>query len=111
MTEPVQAEPIVDGIYFGLPMEVYLAVPRLSASGMQKLCASPAAFWKEVWLNPERAADPDEEETKAQQLGKAYHCARLEPERFHDAYVREPCEGRLRRRRAADQRRSGEGPA
>lgn len=79
---------IVDGIYFGLPAEVYHAVPRLSASGLQKLCISPATFWKGSWLDPERA-ELDEDSTKAQVLGKAYHTARLEPEMFDDLYVRQ----------------------
>ena len=79
------ANNLPDGIYFDLPMEAYLGIERLSATGLQLLCASPAAFWAKSWLNPEKA-DEDEEETKAQQLGKAYHCARLEPDRFHDAY-------------------------
>ncbi|MFL6864075.1 MAG: PD-(D/E)XK nuclease-like domain-containing protein [Allosphingosinicella sp.] len=79
---------IGDGIYFGLPDVIYHAVPRLSASGLQRLCVSPATFWKGSWLNPSRPG-PDEDETKAQMLGKAYHIARLEPERFHGTYVRQ----------------------
>lgn len=79
---------IEDGVYFGLPDTVYHAVPRLSASGLQRLCVSPATFWRGSWLDPDRP-ELDEEETKAQQLGKAYHVARLEPERFHATYVRE----------------------
>jgi hypothetical protein len=83
------ADPIVDGVYFGLPAEQYHAVPRLSGSGLRRLLCSPATFWRGSWLDPD-APDPDEDETKAQALGKAYHCARLEPERFHDSYVRQP---------------------
>jgi hypothetical protein len=85
----VAVEDIVDGVYFGLPDTVYHAVPRLSGSYLQLLCVSPATFWAKSWLNPERE-ELDEDETKAQQLGKAYHCARLEPERFHSAYCRAP---------------------
>lgn len=83
-----QVAGIVDGIYFGLPAEVYHAVPRLSASGLQKLCVSPATFWKGSWLDPDRP-ELDEESTKAQVLGKAYHTARLEPHLFETSYVRE----------------------
>jgi hypothetical protein len=82
------ANGIVDGIYFGLPDSVYHAVPRLSASGLQRLCVSAGTFWKGSWLDPERP-ELDEDETKAQQLGKAYHVARLEPDRFHGSYVRQ----------------------
>jgi len=83
-----QVAGIVDGIYFGLPAEVYHAVPRLSASGLQKLCVSAATFWKGSWLDPDRP-ELDEESTKAQVIGKAYHTARLEPHLFDSSYVRE----------------------
>lgn len=79
---------IEDGIYFDLPDHIYHAVPRLSSSGIQKLCVSPATFWRGSWLDPDRP-ELDEEQTAAQLLGKAYHVARLEPERFHATYVRE----------------------
>jgi hypothetical protein len=79
---------IVDGIYFGLPADVYHAVPRLSSSGIQKLCVSPATFWRGSWLDPERP-DPDEDETIWQLLGRAYHTARLEPHLFESTYCRE----------------------
>ena len=79
---------IVDGIYFDLPEDVYHAVPRLSSSGIQKICVSPATFWRGSWLDPERP-DHDEEQTIYQLLGKAYHVARLEPHLFESTYVRE----------------------
>lgn len=79
---------IVDGIYFGLPADVYHAVPRLSSSGIQRMCVSPATFWRGSWLDPERP-DFNEEETIWQLLGRAYHTARLEPHLFESTYVRE----------------------
>jgi hypothetical protein len=79
---------IVDGIYFGLPADVYHAVPRLSSSGLQKMCVSPATFWRKSWLDPDRP-EMDEEETIWQLLGRAYHTARLEPHLFEQTYVRE----------------------
>lgn len=79
---------IVDGIYFNLPADVYHAVPRLSSSGIQKLCVSPATFWRGSWLDPDRP-DPDEDETVWQVIGRAYHVARLEPHLFEQLYVRE----------------------
>lgn len=80
---------IEDGIYFDLPEAIYHAVPRLSASGLQRLCVSPGTFWQGSWLDPDRPEALDEKSTDAQVLGKAYHCARLEPERFHESFVRE----------------------
>lgn len=79
---------IVDGVYFGLPADVYHAVPRLSSSGIQKMCVSPGTFWRGSWLDPDRP-DLDEDETIWQVLGRAYHTARLEPHLFEQLYVRE----------------------
>jgi hypothetical protein len=79
---------IVDGIYFGLPSDVYHAVPRLSSSGIQKLCVSPATFWRGSWLDPDRP-EADEDSTIWQLLGRAYHTARLEPHLFESTYCRE----------------------
>ena len=79
---------IVDGVYFGLPADVYHAVPRASSSFLQKVDISPATAWRKSWMDPERP-DFDEEETSWQVLGRAYHTARLEPHLFEDLYVRE----------------------
>lgn len=81
---------IEDGIYFGLPMEVYRNVPRLGAGGMIDLNKSAGDFWAKSWLNPDRAS-ADEEEKAWQVVGTAYHCARLEPEAFEQRYCRKPC--------------------
>lgn len=90
---PFETKP--DGIYFDLPDSEYHREPRLSASGIQNMMVSPATFWANSWLNPDKFAetadgDPaDEEATKAQILGKAYHTARLEPEKFDRLYCAE----------------------
>lgn len=83
------AAAVVDGIYFGMPDAIYHSVARLSSSAVQRLCVSPATFWRGSWLDPD-APELDEYQTAAQLLGKAYHCARLEPDRFHEAYCRKP---------------------
>jgi hypothetical protein len=82
-----QIDAIVDGVYFDLPDEVYHGVPRLSASGLAKIAVSPGTFWAGSWLDPDRAP-LDDGSTPAQVIGKAYHCARLEPDAFADRYVR-----------------------
>lgn len=82
-------EAIEDGVYFGLPAEIYHEVPRLSSSGLQKLVISAGTFWKGSWLDPNRP-EPDADQTPAQLLGKAYHVARLEPELFDGLYCRAP---------------------
>lgn len=90
------ADMIVDGIYFGLPMEVYLNVPRLGASDLQALNASPGDFWNGSWLDPDRKDVDDEDEDaekrkKWKLVGEAYHTARLEPDQFEVRYCRKPC--------------------
>lgn len=74
-----------DGIYFNMPEDEYHAIERLSSSGIQNMLVSPATFWAKSWLNKDRK----ETEKKHQEVGRAYHCARLEPERFAAEYVRE----------------------
>jgi hypothetical protein len=77
-----------DGVYFGMPAEEYHAIPRLSASGISNILISPATFWAASWMNPLKE-EADEEQTKAQILGAAYHTARLEPHLFDKLYVRD----------------------
>lgn len=84
-----RVEAIVDGIYFGLDAEVYHAVPALGSGSLCDLLVSPGTFWRGSWLDPDRP-ELDEEATKAQILGRAYHAARLEPEEFEKRFCREP---------------------
>ena len=78
---------IEDGIYFDLPADVYHAVPRLSCSGIQKMCVSPGTFWRDSWLDPNKTEDDDDAAWKV--TGRAYHTARLEPHLFDQLYVRD----------------------
>jgi hypothetical protein len=88
---PVAAtgEVLADGIYFEMPEAAYHSIPRLSASGIKQMCVSPATFWRGSWLDPNRP-EPGEDDTKARILGRAYHCARLEPDDFEQRFCREP---------------------
>lgn len=81
------ADAIVDGIYFGLKEDVYHACGRLSASGIKKIGVSPGFFWKGSWLDPNRPKF-DADSSDAQIVGKAYHAARFEPERFETDFIR-----------------------
>lgn len=83
-------EMITDGIYFGLPMEVYRNVPALGAGSLVDLNKSPGDFWAGSWLDPDRKEEDDEEQKAWQIVGSAYHCARLEPEAFPQRYCRKP---------------------
>lgn len=81
-----------NGIYFGVPFEEYDKIDRLSKSRIKKILISAADFWADSWLNPKPIRLTPEQEKRrkiALLLGKAYHCARLEPEAFHERYVRE----------------------
>lgn len=81
-----------DGIYFDIPLEEYLAIERLSKSGIKQIMISPADFWADSWLNPEpERLTPEQERRRnlSRLLGKAYHTARLEPWLFDEQYCRE----------------------
>lgn len=67
------------GWYEGVPMEDYLAIPAMSASGLVKFARSPAHY-KEEKDNPKP-------ETKLMAEGTALHMALLEPELFEESYI------------------------
>jgi len=76
-----------DGIYFGMDDKDYHAVERLSSSGMQSIMVSPATFWVDSWMNPDK--EERDTDTPARILGRAYHCARFEPHLFELNYCRD----------------------
>lgn len=81
-----------DGIYFNLSEDQYLAEERFSKSGIKKMRISPADYWHDSFLNPNPPElTPEQERARfmARLIGRAYHCARLEPDRFASIYVRE----------------------
>jgi len=83
LAEPTNEGEMMDGVYFNLDEQVYHALPRLSASGINNLLVSPATFWHNSWLNPNKK----DEDTPARVLGRAYHTARLEPDKFDAQFV------------------------
>lgn len=74
-----------DGLHFGLSDKAYFAIPALSASGIRDLLVSPLTYWAEH-LDPER----EDESTKAQDFGRAFHCRLLEPGAFPERYAAIP---------------------
>lgn len=75
---------IEDGLHFGLPEELYHAIPAISASGIKQLLAHPMMFWANSWMNPHR----EQNDTEARTVGKAYHKRILEgKEAFYSAYA------------------------
>jgi hypothetical protein len=86
-SETTETVEYVDGIYFNLDESIYHAIPRLSFSGIQSIMVSPATFWVNSWLNPNK--EEREDDTPARLLGRAYHAARFEPETFADRFIRD----------------------
>jgi hypothetical protein len=85
---PEVIQQLDDGIYFNLPEAIYHGQECMSSSNVQNMLVSPATFWADSWLNPDR--EPWDEGGPAQILGTAYHKARLEPAKFQAIYVPEP---------------------
>lgn len=79
-----------DGVYFHMPEADYHSLPRLSASGMKNMLISVPTFWAKSWMNPDNDDEEEQEDTKAQILGRAYHVAIFEPETLDQRYVSEP---------------------
>lgn len=84
------------GIHLDVPEDVYHArvLGFASKSALDQVLISPAHY--HAWVTGTRVRN----ETRALRLGKAVHCAVLEPERFAREYVIEPDHGDLRTREA-----------
>lgn len=73
-----------DGIYFGMPEEVYHSLPALSSHGIKKLAASPMVFWASTpWLSEIGKKRWEERRKRAEEkahltIGRAYHCRIME---------------------------------
>jgi hypothetical protein len=92
------------GIYFGMPEDLYHALPALSSHGIRKLAGSPMVFWASTqWLCEKRRQDEADkalDERIHQVIGKAYHCRIMEGaeefgRRFAVDLTPEDCEGAL----------------
>lgn len=68
------------GIYFGMPDEIYHAIPAASTSGLKKMAVSTMDYWATSYLNPDKI----EVQKSYFDLGKAIHAFVLEGE---DAYI------------------------
>lgn len=73
---------IESGVYVGLPEEKYHADSALGSSGVKLLLQSPAKYWSNSPLNPDREND----DNPAFKFGRAYHKLILEPEKFEAAF-------------------------
>jgi hypothetical protein len=72
------------GIYFGLPDEAYHTDPAISRTDIMRLLRSPAAYWRESWMNLNRArrqnVSPDME------YGEQLHMLLFQREEFDKKY-------------------------
>lgn len=84
------------GIHRNVPEALYhrKELGVVSASALAKFAKSPATYAH--WVNADD--DADEEPSDALALGKAFHCAALEPERYAQQYVVAPSFGDCRKR-------------
>lgn len=76
-----------DGIYFGLPEELYFSEDRIGSTDLRTLIDSPGKFWFESFMNPLKRY----KESKAMNDGKLFHKLLLEGEKaFERDYVIAP---------------------
>lgn len=78
---------LIEGIYLGMPNDVYHSLPALSSTGAKKFIESPAIYYREY------LSDIDRKRTNAQRntfdTGSFTHELCLEPEGFNDRYFRD----------------------
>lgn len=89
-------ENIEDGIYPSMPMEDYLAIPRLSASGCTKILQSTPRHFRHAADNPEET-----EFSAITAIGSAAHILALEPHQW-DKRVAVICADDYRKKDAQD---------
>lgn len=65
-------------IFEGMPEAEYFAIQAASNSGLKKVLQSPAHF---------RYCEPGDDDTRGKEIGRAIHCAILEPDKFAARYV------------------------
>lgn len=70
-----------------LSSEDYHAHPALSSSGLKEIDRSPAHYFA-AYLDPDR--EPNDDDTPAKKIGRAVHCAILEPAEFDNRYTAIP---------------------
>lgn len=76
---------ITPGLYFGMPEDIYHAIPALSSSGMKNILVSPPDFYFNSWLNPLKDEDAEDEDAKEwRRFGRASHTRILEGKAVFD---------------------------
>jgi hypothetical protein len=78
---------LVEGIYLGLPNDVYHALPALSSTGAKKFIESPALYYREYISDIERKRTTTQRNTF--DTGTFGHELCLEPAGFNERYFRD----------------------
>lgn len=81
-----QPHEITPGLYFGMPENLYHALPWcLSSTGFKNLQISAPDFYFNCWLNPLKDEDAEDEDAKEwRRFGKASHTRNLEGKAIFD---------------------------
>jgi hypothetical protein len=88
----LQPPPFPDGVYFGLPADLYHRDLAIGSTDIKALADEPEAYWYNSPLNPLRE-DDDDKETPSKILGTAAHTLLLDGlDVFLKRYVRRPPE-------------------
>ena len=70
---------LAPGIHFGMPENLYHAIPALSSTGFKNILTSLPDFYFNSWLNPLRDEDAEDDEAREwRKFGKASHSRVLE---------------------------------
>lgn len=83
-----QAQPqsFGEGLYFGLPEDIYHRIPAISSTGLKNLLVSAPDFYFNSELNPFREEDGEDEDAKEWRVfGKASHTRVLEGKKVFDS--------------------------
>lgn len=86
-----------NGIFLNIPDKDYFALRRESKHSLDEFLANPYAYFARKEANFSL-----HEESEVFALGRAIHCAVLEPERFARSYIEQPAEIATRRGKAWD---------
>ena len=81
------SDPLLEGVYFGLPADVYHNDPALGSSDIRYLYSDPPAYW---WQSPHNPLKP-ETDSKDLAFGRAFHVRLLEgADAFDKQYLLQP---------------------
>lgn len=78
---------LVEGIYLGIPNDVYHALPAISSSHIKKYAKSPAHYYRQ-YINKIDRSRQSKAQVRTLSAGTLSHELILEPDGFHNRYFR-----------------------